>query len=120
MGLGIDLLILLTHTTHKLQRLDVNVFEPLRITLRSEGASWMEMNPGIEVKIFELAEVTSKALKMGLTLSNIKVGFRKIGIWPLNYDILIHDMACSQAFDVHGHENSDVADNMLSLSQGHC
>jgi hypothetical protein len=45
-------------------------------------------------------------------------GFRWTGIWTLNYDALIHDMACIQAFDIHRQEDVDVVDNILSLSQG--
>lgn len=29
-------------------------------------------------------------------------------------------MGCSQGFDVQGQEDADVADNIISLSQGHC
>jgi hypothetical protein len=32
--------------------------------------------PGIEVKRFELAELSSRYFKRALTVSNIKVGFR--------------------------------------------
>lgn len=67
-------------------------------------------------KSFELPELASKAFKRVLTTSNIKARFRRIGIWPINYDALLHDMACSQAFDIHGQED---ADSMLSLYQGH-
>ena len=58
----------------------------------------MEKNPGVEVKRFDLAELVSKAFKRALTPSNIKDGFRRIDIWPLNFDALMHDTSCSQAF----------------------
>ena len=62
----------------------------------------MEKNLGIEVNRFELVDLTSKAFKRDLTSSNIKVGFTRIGIWPLNYDALMHDISCNWAFDVDG------------------
>ena len=55
----------------------------------------MEKKPGIEVKRFKLAELASKAFARVLTTSNIKDGFRRTGIWPLNSDALQHDMGCS-------------------------
>ena len=113
--MGIDLLTFPTHTTHKLQRLDVSVFGPFKSYFRVERATWMAKNPRLEVKRAELAKLASKAFKRALTPLNIMVGFRQIGIWPLNYDALIHDMACSQAFDIDGHEDADVV-NILSLS----
>jgi len=78
---GIDLLTLLAHTTHRLQPLDVSVSGPFKNYSRVKRASWMEKNVGVEVKRFELVEFASKAFKMDLTPSNIKVGFRRIGIW---------------------------------------
>ena len=56
--------------------------------------------------------------KRALTPSNIMAGFRRTDIWPLNYDALIHDMACSQAFDIDGQEDANATNNILSLSQG--
>lgn len=74
--LGIDLLTLLTHTTHKLHPLDVSVFGPFKTYFRSERASRMVKNPGVEVRMFELLELASRYFKRALTLLNIKVGFR--------------------------------------------
>lgn len=105
--MGIDLLTLLAHTTHKLQLLDVNVFGSFKCYFRPEQASWMTKNLGVEVKMFELTELASKSFKRALTPSNIKATFRRTCIWPLNYDALIHDTGCSQAFDVDGQERSD-------------
>lgn len=55
----------------------------------------MENNVGVRVKRFELVELASEALKRALTPSNIKVRFRRTGIWPLNVDALVHDTCCS-------------------------
>lgn len=78
--LGIDLLTLPAHTTHRLQPLDVSVFGPFKCYFRSERASWMAKNPRVEVKRFELAELASKAFARALTASNIRDGFRGTGI----------------------------------------
>lgn len=118
--MGIGLLTFPAHTSHWLQPLDLSVFGPFKIYFKGERAAWMEIHLGEEVKGFELDELASKAFKRALTPSNIKVGFRRTGIWPLNYDALLHDMACIQAFDVHGQEDADAGDNILSLSQAQC
>lgn len=75
--LGIDLLTLPTHTTHKLQPLDVSVFGPFKNYFKSERVAWMAKNPGVEVKRFKLTELASKAFRRALTPSNIKAGFRR-------------------------------------------
>ena len=68
----------------------------------------MVKNPGVEVKRFEIAELASKSFKRDLTPSNIKAGFRRIGIWPLNYDALMHHTSCSQVFHVYGQEEENT------------
>ena len=78
--MGIDLLTLPAHTTHRLQPLDVNVFGPFKSYFRAERAAWMAKNLGLEVKRAELVELASKAFKRALTPSNIMAGFRRTGI----------------------------------------
>ena len=80
----------------------------------------MAKNPRIELKRVELTKLVSKYFKRDLTPSNIKVGFKWTGIWPLNPNALLHDTICSQAFDVHENEYVDVVDNILYLSNRHC
>ena len=74
--LGIDLLTLLSHTTQRLQPLDVSVFGPFKTYFRSEQASWMAKNPRLEVKMLELYELASRPFKRALTTTNIKVRYR--------------------------------------------
>ena len=57
-----------------------SVFGPFKNYFRFERETWMEKNPGIEVKRFELDELGSIVFKRDLTPSNIKVGFKRIGI----------------------------------------
>ena len=105
--MGIDLLTLPTHTTHRLKPIYVSVFRPFKTYFRLEKASQMVKNLGVEVKRFELVELASRAFTRALTPTNIKDGFRHTGIWPLNYDALMHDIGCSEAFHVGGHEDVD-------------
>jgi len=95
-NLGIELLTFPSHTTHRLQPLDVIVFGPFKNYFRVEQTSWVAKNLGLEVKRFELDDLTSKEFKRALTPSNIKARFRRTSIWPLNLDSLMHDIDCSQ------------------------
>ncbi|KAH9325368.1 hypothetical protein KI387_005546 [Taxus chinensis] len=115
--LGIDLITLPAHTSHKLQPLDVSVFSPFKTYFRAERSKWMAENKCADVKRNDIVELASRALKKAQTPSNIIAGFKRTGIWPLNYDALLNDMACSQAFDMQGEEDVDAVTNILSLSQ---
>ena len=54
----------------------------------------------------------------------------RTGIWPLNFDALMHDTSCSQAFEVEGQEAKNLeehvgaqedvvaAEGIMSLSEG--
>ena len=61
--LGINLLTLPAHTTHKLQPLNMSVFGSFKSYFMSKGETWMEKDPWIELKMFELAELASKSFK---------------------------------------------------------
>ncbi|XP_059068688.1 MFS-type transporter clz9-like [Cryptomeria japonica] len=53
--LGIDLLTLPAHTSHKLQPLDVSVFSPFKTYFKSERATWIARFPNLEIGRAELA-----------------------------------------------------------------
>lgn len=76
----INLLTFPTHTTRRLQPLDVSVFVPFKNYFMSEHVAWMAKNPGVGVKRFELAELASKVFKRAMTPSNIEARFRMVGI----------------------------------------
>jgi len=131
------MLTLPAHTTDRLESLYVSVFSPFKNYFRSHNAAWMENNPGVEVKRFKLAKLTSKAFKRAITPSNIKDGFRRTRIWSLNYDAFMDDTGFSQEFHVDGQEEGHVqigvevqeqvdaqadmvlASNMISFCQTH-
>ena len=114
--LGIDLLTLPTHTSHKLQPLDVSVFSPFKTYFKYERAAWMAKYPGIEIKRAELAELGSKSLQKALSSSNIIGGFKRTGIWPINPDALADDMHPNKTFQFTTLEEASAVQNILSLS----
>ena len=72
----------------------------------------MSKHPHIEIRRMELAELARKAFKLALVPDNIKVGFRKTGIWPLNSDALRNDMKPSDAFNV---EEENFVEGIASI-----
>ncbi|XP_057864226.2 uncharacterized protein LOC131072165 [Cryptomeria japonica] len=105
--LGIDLLTLPTHTSHKLQPLDVSVFSPFKTYFKSERAAWIERFPNLEIRRGEL------------TVSNITARFKRTGIWPLNPDALTQDMQPNTTFHINDEEDASAVQNMLSLLRVH-
>ena len=84
MQVGLDLLTLPSHTSHRLQPLDVSVFGPFKRAFRHYRDAWTLQNIGRGASKKVLAKWVSRALQKALTESNIKSGFQATGIWPLN------------------------------------
>jgi hypothetical protein len=84
MEVGLDLLTLPSHTSHRLQPLDVSVFGPFKKAFKRCRDAWTLKNirRGASKKV--LAQWMSTALQKALTKNNIKNGFRATGICPLN------------------------------------
>jgi hypothetical protein len=59
--IGINLLALHARTTHGLQSLYVSVFTHLKNYFKFERVPWMEKNPKMEVKRFELVELAKES-----------------------------------------------------------
>lgn len=95
---GLDIVSLPSHTSHALQPLDVACFKPFKTTFRKIRDSWTLMNKNKRVSKQDLCEWTSKALKAALTSKNIKAGFKKTGIWPLDRTAAVSQMGASRGF----------------------
>ncbi|KAH9292362.1 hypothetical protein KI387_042453, partial [Taxus chinensis] len=116
-SLGIDLLTLPAHTSHKLQPLDVSVFAPFKSYFKEERRKWLFEKHGIDVNRAELATLGSRAFQKALSPENIKAGFKRTGIWPLNPHALDEDMAPSKTFDTSSRDESHAAENILRLAR---
>ncbi|KAI5069585.1 hypothetical protein GOP47_0015886 [Adiantum capillus-veneris] len=81
---GIDIMTLPTHTSHKLQPLDVSVFKSLKVQFRKERDIWQQRTTSRQASKAELASIVAKAIKTSFTESNIKAGFETTSIWPFN------------------------------------
>ena len=95
---GVGIISLPSHTNHALQPLDVACFRPFKCAFRKQRDAWTVLNKNKKVGKQDLCEWTSKALQTALTAKNIKLGFRKTGIWPLDRAATIGAMMPSMSF----------------------
>ena len=98
MELGLDIISLPSHTSHALQPLDIARFKPFKTAFRQIRDAWCLANKNEPVGKQTLCEWTSKALKRALTPTNIKSGFRGVGIWPLDREASKASMLPSRRF----------------------
>jgi hypothetical protein len=99
MNSGLDIISLPSHTSHALQPLDVSCFKPFKSAFRQIRDSWTLLNKGKKVEKSDLCEWTSQALEKSLTPKNIKSGFKKTGIWPLDDKAVTARMNPSEGFE---------------------
>jgi hypothetical protein len=95
---GLDMVTLPSHTSHEIQPLDVAVFKPFKTAFRAYIDVWSMTHKGQKTMKEDLAQWVSLALKKAMTPSNIKVGFRCTGIWPLNNTAMTNKMCPSEGF----------------------
>jgi hypothetical protein len=113
-GVGLDLLTLLSYTSHHLQPLNVSIFGPFKKAFKRYRDAWTMQNieRGVSKKV--LAQWVSKALYKALIESNIWSGFRATGIWPLNAQAVNQYMQPFVQFiqtNLAHDENEDTDDN---------
>ena len=87
------------HTSHALQPLDVSCFKPFKTAFRKIRDRWSLRSKTKAVDKRTLCEWTSHALQTALTPKNIMLGFRAIGIWPLDRQATKHAMTPSEGYD---------------------
>ena len=84
---GIDIWLLPSHTTHRMQPLDVSIFKSFKCNFISIKERFINANATWANESFDktyLVELASNALKEAHTVSNIQTGFRKTRIYPMN------------------------------------
>ena len=83
-NVGLDLISLPSHTSHALQPLDVAVFKPFKQYFREYRDYWTSRNIDQSATKEVLAHWVSLGLRKALSICNIRSGFRRTGIYPLN------------------------------------
>jgi len=74
-AVGIILLSLPPHTTHRLQPLDVAFFKPLSTYYSQAIDQWLRSNPGVPVTEFKICEFFGVAYAKSASLSTAMNGF---------------------------------------------
>ena len=87
----VQLLYLPPHTSHKVQPLDRSVFGPLKEYFRQETRMLAHARASATANKQRFLLAYVKASKEGVRSSNIRSGFRKTGIWPINQDRILED-----------------------------
>lgn len=104
--MGIVMLTLPPHTSHKLQPLDRTVFGPFKKYYNTACNEWLFSNTAKPMTIYDVAECVGKAYPRAFTSQNIQSGFEVAGIYPLNRNI----------FGEHEYLSSYVTDRPLMES----
>ena len=81
---GVILFCLPPHTTHALQPLDVSVFKALKDSSAKTVRALSFKKPNFVVTKREFVKVLKVPFERALSIPNIKAGFTKCGIYPLN------------------------------------
>ena len=97
---GLDIITLLSHTSHHLQPLDVVVFHPFKCAFRNFRDAWTLQHSKKCARKEDLCGWVCLALQRALSPSNIEKGFRKIGIWPFNSHAIDDKMGPAEAYNI--------------------
>lgn len=84
---GVTILTLPPHCSHRLQPLDVAVFSSFKAYYNAAIDSWLLHHAGTPMTIYQIAECVGTAFDRSMTPSNIKSGFKKSGIFPLDKNV---------------------------------
>ena len=84
--LGIIMVGLLPNTTHLCQPLDVSVFRPLKANWARAVREFEDRNPGQIVSQTNFAQVAIPLYYNTVSVTHIRSGFRKCGLYPWNPD----------------------------------
>lgn len=80
----IHLLQLPSHTTHRLQPLDVGFFKPMQNYYVQEQDTWLRAHVGQPITVYNVSELLSQAYGKAATVGIAEGAFRGAGIWPVN------------------------------------
>ena len=84
---GVILLSLPSHTTHRMQPLDIAFFRPLSAYYGQEGDTWMRKNAGRPLSQFQVCQLFGKAYARAASVETAVNGFCRAGIWPVDRNV---------------------------------
>ncbi|CAM1318676.1 Uncharacterised protein r2_g2668 [Pycnogonum litorale] len=97
------------HCTHRLQPLDVAFFGPFGKYYDDALRVWMRQHVGRPVTTWQVAEILNVAYGKAASVQNAVSGFRKSGLWALTMDIFQDsDFSPATLTDVSGKVREDA------------
>jgi hypothetical protein len=117
-SVGLDLISLPLHTSHALQPLDVSIFKPFKQFFREYRDFWMSKHVNQPANKECLAQWVSLGLRKALSESNIRSGFRAIGIYPLDNHVVDKYLQPSETFG--GEARGKNLASQLTEASGPC
>ena len=81
---GITLLTIHPYCSHKLQPLNVSIYEPFKSYYHAAMISRLQQKPGVPLTIYDVAALVKVAHEKAMTSTNIIAGFKKTGIVSLD------------------------------------
>ena len=106
---GIILLTFPPHTTHKLQPLDVSVFQSFKKAFNTAINAFTRRRPFEPITLAEVIELTATPLEISMTPSNIQNGFKRAGIYPFNAQAFDREFSAMEA----GEETENVTESSV-------
>ena len=88
---GLTLLTLPPHCSHRMQPLDVCVFAQFKRFYAHYADVYQRSLPGRAITIYKVASLASSAIIKAFTPENIKLGFKRTGIYLLNSEVFPAD-----------------------------
>jgi hypothetical protein len=90
--LGVEMLCLSPHSSHKCQPPDVSYFKSLEHFYNEACRNFVRQDPGKGITKEDFGDLLKLAWEKSATVGNLTSGFRKCGIYPYNPDILADDI----------------------------
>lgn len=81
---GVVLLSLPSHTSHRMQSLDIGFFGPLKKAYAVACDNWQISNPGRAITQFQVARLFGSAYSKVASVERATKSFESCGIWPFN------------------------------------
>jgi hypothetical protein len=94
---SIDLLQMPSHTSHRLQPLDVSCFYSWHNELHKQIKRILRDHPYLNITRDQFSELMGPAFKSALSPENIKAGFLKSGIWPIDRTKIVDKLTSNEA-----------------------
>lgn len=114
---GIIMLQLPSHTTHRMQPLDVAFFRPLGIYYVQAQETYLRQHVGKQITQYDVVALLAEAYGRAATVGVAENAFKASGIWPVNRHVFKdHHFAASEALkEISGGNaaSTPTCDNVL-------